>query len=264
MIETKVVRGVRLRKDPAREPCFNVVDTDAEMVSWPDMSPRSCRERLHRHMNNEMTSLDIAAQCLADYPEAPWELRMQLARQAWDESRHVAALYRRLRELGGAKGEFPVANFEWTVTCFLDSLVGRLTLQNRTFEAGAMDLMARLPAKWREAGDDTTAELLESIAADEIQHVRFANQWIRRLAADDRRVLFKVAHAVRFLGEVQAALTPAPGETNAVGESIADAGTVAPINVEDRELAGFTDDEISEILQQAGFRSVIPPKEARP
>ena len=32
---------------------------------------------------------------------------MQLARQCWDETRHVGLLYRRLLELGGQKGEFP-------------------------------------------------------------------------------------------------------------------------------------------------------------
>lgn len=256
-METKVVCGMTLRKDPAREPCFKVVDTDAEMVAWSDMSPQSRRERLHRHMNNETSSLEIAAQCLADYPDAPWELRMQLARQVWDESRHVTALYRRLREIGGFKGEFPVANFEWTVSCFLDSLVGRLTLQNRTFEAGAMDLMAKLPGKWREAGDGETADLLDAIAADEIQHVRFANQWIRKLTSEDKRLLFKVAHAVRFLAEVNAAFTPAPGEKNAAGEVMRDAGQVAPINVADRELAEFSEEEIAEILRQSGFPALV-------
>ena len=52
-------------------------------------------------MNNEMGALEIAAQCLVDFPEAPWDLRMQLARQASDESRHVRELHRRLRQLGG-------------------------------------------------------------------------------------------------------------------------------------------------------------------
>jgi hypothetical protein len=260
-MEAKVVCGVTLRKDPARESCFNVVDTDAEMVAWEDMSPPSRRERLHRHMNNEMGSLEIAAQCLADFPDAPWDLRMQLARQVWDESRHVTALHRRLRQLGGFKGEFPVANFEWTVTCLLDSLVGRLTLQNRTFEAGALDLMARLPGYWRDAGDGETADLLDSIAADEIQHVRFANQWIRKLTSEDKRLLFKVAHAVRFLADVNAAFAPAPGQKNAVGEVIESVGKVAPINVADRELAEFSKEDIAEILRQAGFAALLSRQE---
>src|SRR5436190_18366408 len=66
-MDTKVVCGMTLRKDPARESCFKVVDTDAEMVAWADMSPQSRRERVHRHMSNEITSLEIAAQCLADF-----------------------------------------------------------------------------------------------------------------------------------------------------------------------------------------------------
>ena len=86
---TKDVRGVSLCKDPAREPCFVVVDTDAEMEDWPGMSDQSRREKLHRHMNNEMGALEIASQCLVDFADAPWALRMQIARQASDESRHV-------------------------------------------------------------------------------------------------------------------------------------------------------------------------------
>lgn len=261
-METKVVCGLALRKDPAREACFKVVDTDAEMVAWAGFSEESKRERLHRHMNNETTSLEIAAQCLADFPDAPWELRMELARQCWDESRHVDALHRRLKEIGGHKGEFPVANFEWTVTCSLDSLVGRLTLQNRTFEAGTMDIMATLPGKWREAGDARTADLLDAIAADEIQHVRFANRWIRRLTAQDKRLLFKVAHAVRFLAQVNEAFAPPPGAVDAAGQPMEHVGRVAPINVADRQLAEFSDGEIAEILKQAGFTALVEPREA--
>src|SRR5256886_5943071 len=65
---TKVVRGVTLRADPPRESAFQVVQLDAEMHEYPGMTPLAQRERLHRHMGNELGSLDIAAQCLADFP----------------------------------------------------------------------------------------------------------------------------------------------------------------------------------------------------
>jgi uncharacterized ferritin-like protein (DUF455 family) len=255
-----VVRnGVRLRGDPAREACFTVVHSDAEMQEWPDMSLRSRRERLHRHMNNEVGSLEIAAQMLVDFPDAPWELRMQLARQCWDETRHVQLLHRRLLELGGRKGEFPVSNFEWSVTCAVESLAGRLAVQNRTFEAGQMDIVGKVTGDWRAAGDGETADVLEGILADEIQHVRFANQWIRRLAAEDKRVLLGVAVAVRFLAAATAALAEAPGTLNAAGVPIGDPRERVPrVNVEDRRRAGFSEEEIHEVLRQAGFRSLVP------
>lgn len=257
--DTMVIEGVRLRRDPAREACFTVVGTDRDMHEWPDMSEISRRERLHRHMNNELGSLEIAAQSLADFPDAPWELRMQLARQCWDETRHVQLLRRRLEAIGGRKGEFPISNFEWRVTCMLDSLPARLAVQNRTFEAGQMDIVGKVVEDWRAAGDPETAETLETILADEIQHVRFANRWIRRLAEEDPRVLMKVAAGIRFLASVTSALSPKPGEVNAVGTPLRDPRERVPrVNVEDRRHAEFTEAEIEQVLRQAGFRSLVP------
>lgn len=169
---TKVVRGVTLRADPAREPCFHVVHDPSQLADYADMSDAARRQRLHKHMHNEMQSLEMAAQSLADFPDAPWELRMCLARQCWDESRHTRLLYRRLVEIGGRKGEFPVMNYEWSVTCMADSIWARLAIQNRTFEGGEIDLLRRLTHVWTDAGDTKTAELIEGILADEIQHVR--------------------------------------------------------------------------------------------
>ena len=256
--ETKQVKGLTLRRDPLREECFQIVNSDAEMYQWPDMSDISKRERLHRHMNNETGAIEIAAQCLVDFPEAPWELRMQLARQCWDESRHVASLYRRLRQIGGRKGEFPISNFEWTVTCALDSLAARLALQNRTFEAGELDLLGQLPTRWREAGDEETAGLLESILSDEITHVRFANQWLKRMVQEDRRILLKIAMAVRFLSAVTAAVAPKEGELSPTGVPFAQPkDRIAQVNVEDRRHAEFSNAEIDEFLRQSGFQSIM-------
>lgn len=254
----KDVRGVTLAADPARESCFTVVNTDDEMQDWPDMSDVSRRERLHRHMNNETGALEIAAQCLVDFPDAPWDLRMRLARQAADESRHAMALYRRLQQLGGRKGEFPVANFEWGVTAMLEDLPGRLAVQNRTFEAGLIDLLGSLRTAWLAAGDETTATLLDGILADEIVHVRFANQWIRRLSEEDPRVLLHVALAVRFLADVNRRLAATLAPTNAAGVPVLLDRRAPAVNVEGRLEAEFTEAEVLEVLRQAGFRSILP------
>lgn len=256
---THRIRGVELCTDPAREPCYTVVHTDAEMMEWPDMSLPSRRERLHRHMNNETAAMEIAARCLVDFPETPWDLRMQIARQVADEARHAAVLLRRLVELGGRKGEFPVANFEWAVTLMVDDLPGRLAIENRTFEAGLIDILGTLKNAWRAEGDHETADLLEGVLADEITHVRYANRWIKKLTEADPRVLLRVAMAVRFLAKVNAALAPRVGETNASGMVFTEARTQAPaVNVADRLEAEFTEDEVKEVLRQAGFRSIIP------
>ena len=48
---------------------------------------------------------------------------------------------------------------------------------------------------------------------------------------------------------------------NPVGKVLEDPSARVPaVNVEDRRLAEFSDEEIHEILRQAGFRSLTPPE----
>ena len=255
--DTKVVRGMTLRADPAREACFKVVHDAADLADFADMSDVARRQRLHKHMHNEMQSLEMAAQSVADFPEAPWDVRMGLARQCWDETRHSRLLYRRLREVGGYKGEFPVMNYEWSITCMMDSLSARLAIQNRTFEGGEIDLLRYLVGMWRDEGDEVTADLLDGILSDEIQHVRLANQWFRQMSRQDPTVLLKLASAVSFLKSVTQAFHPAPGEVNAAGVNLTGFEHVEMLtNVEDRLRAGFSEREIEQIgLQESQLRA---------
>jgi uncharacterized ferritin-like protein (DUF455 family) len=256
-VDTNVIRGVALRKDPAREACFRVVHLHTDLMDFVGMSDESKRQRLHRHMHNEVQNLEIGAQTLADFPDAPWEVRMQIARQCWDEARHAQLVERRLLAHGGKKGEFPVMNYEWGVVCLMDSLAARFALQNRTFEAGEMDLFRQLQGEWTKAGDPETAWVLDGILADEVQHVRYANRWLKEQARKDPRILLQVAQAIRYLKKVTGALAPQPGDKNAAGVDLSNWTHLDVFtNVEDRELAEFTREEIAELLRREGFGSL--------
>ena len=258
--ETTVVRGVTVRKGPAREACFRVVSENSNLVvradpSLPpgtDLCEVNRRNKIHTHMHNEMQSIEIAAQCLVDFPEAPWDLRMDLARQCWDESRHARVLYRRLKEIGGRKGEFPVMHFEWSMACMQDSLAARLAIQNRVIEGGEMDILRQQAQQWRDEGDTETAEVVEGILSDEIHHVRFANRWLKKITAEDPAIALRVAKGIAFMKEVIAAYAPAPGDTNYSGAAIEQTLLVSPTNVEDRRLAEFTDREIADLVRRDG------------
>jgi uncharacterized ferritin-like protein (DUF455 family) len=237
--QTMVVRGVTLRRDPAREPCFTIVHLHEDVPSSEGLGAEARRKRIHRECNQEIQTLEIAALCVVDYPDAPWELRMELARQCWDEARHAALYHRRLREMGGSKGEYAIANLDWSVVTMLDSLAARLAVQHRTFEAGSLDLESQGIPMYRDVGDDATADIMEAVIADEIHHVRFANEWLKRLSADDPRVVLEVASAIVWLRGVVVATGGDP---------------LKPVrtSVESRELAGFSPAEVAEITRREG------------
>lgn len=221
--------GVTLRASPARESCFQVVTDQAHMAEFPEGSPEHRRELLHADVNQEMQSLEIAAQSLVDFPGAPWEIRLHLARQCWDEACHARAFLRRLLELGGRKGEFPIIIQEWGTVCMFDSLVGRLAVQNRLFEGGSLDVLKEGVAVWGAWGDGVTAEIMDSVVADEVRHVRFANDWLERLKREEPKALLEAIAAMSAARAWATALAP-PGVKMA---------HVIPVNAEDRRDAGF-------------------------
>jgi len=253
------VRGVQLRADPAREPCFKVVHLYTELWRTVDMSAESQREKLHREYNTEVQGMEIAAQSLAEFPDAPWELRMEIARQCWDESRHARLYAQRLQEKGGFKGEFPIANHEWTTTCVFETLTGRLAIQNRTFESGSMDSMRKAIKVWNDVGDARTAEITDAILADEVQHVRYANEWLKRFARDDPKVVLHIATTMARLKQMSSALRPQPGDVSVNGVNlVATPHASVHANIDDRQHASFSGAEITAVVQRQQAEETNP------
>jgi len=242
--DTKVVRGVELRRDPAREPCFEIVHLHHDVPESGSVTLEGRRQRAHREYNQEVQTLEIAALCLVDFPDVPWQLRMELARQCWDEARHAQMAYDHLKELGGWKGMYAIANLDWATVAMLDSLPARLAIQHRTFEAGSLDSEHASVPMLKEMGHHGHAEMMDAIEADEIQHVRFGNEWLKRLTAAQPRALLEVASAVTWLRRV----VEATG-----GDRLKEIATSS----DTRELAGFSESEISQVdsMARAALRS---------
>src|SRR5438132_13737739 len=58
---------------------------------FADLStPDSIRARVHGILVGEMQAMEGAGRTVCDFPDVPWAVTMDLARQGWDESCHVA------------------------------------------------------------------------------------------------------------------------------------------------------------------------------
>jgi uncharacterized ferritin-like protein (DUF455 family) len=244
-------RGLELREDPARESCFRVVHQHYERYMPTAEAPfdASGREGLHLVMNSEIVSLEIAAQSLVDFPDAPWELRLALARVAWDETRHARMTLVRLRAVGGWKGMYPVINHEYNVVCRFDSLAARLSVQNRTFEAGSLDGFPSLRDFWADKGDAETALVIDTIISDEISHSRIGTEWVRRLVANDPRCALEAARAMAWLKRAVQVLATQPGELDVEVDRMATKQLMA-LREDERRAAGFSEAEIEELRRR--------------
>lgn len=188
-------------ENPARDARFTVVDRWEECVNLPDGHPEKETEFLHRQMNEEINGLENSARCLTDFPGADWDLRMRIARQCADEARHVTMFRRLCEERGGRVGRYPVMNFQYRIINRIESLEGRLAVQNRTFEAEGLDAIRFGIGDSRRRGNAAMESLLDAQLADEIGHVRYANEWIRRAVARSPGVAMTIARALARASE---------------------------------------------------------------
>ena len=219
---------------PARDARYTVKEHWRDCQNFPSGHPLHQVEFTHRQMNEEVNGLECSAACLADFPQADWALRMWFARQCADEARHARMFRARLEGMGGHVGQFPVMNFQYRIICRSDSLLGRLTIQNRTFEAGGLDAVAWVAQLMRDEGDAVLADFFESQLADEILHVRFANEWLRELIRQDPRQLLDMS---KTLGRATR------GFKEVMGHGGTD-GVYYPTARSARLEAGFTEEEV--------------------
>src|SRR5256885_14030710 len=72
-------------------------------------------------MVGELQAMEGAGRTVYDFPDAPWEFTLDMARQVWDESRHVETYLDLLEYLGGRGGEFPESTILWRRACAEDA-----------------------------------------------------------------------------------------------------------------------------------------------
>lgn len=219
---------------PARDDRFDVKDRWVECVNLPGDHPLHEAQFVHRQMNEEVNGIECSARCISDFPETDWGLRMWLARQCSDEARHARMFRRLLEGLGGHVGQFPVLNFQYRIINRAETIVGRLTIQNRTFEAGGIDAVSAVVQQMNDRGDIDLEKFFDSQLADEIVHVRFANEWIRAAIKKDPRTVLHMG----------AAMTNAAKAFDQVMGRSATEGVSYPTDRDARLEAGFTPDEV--------------------
>jgi uncharacterized ferritin-like protein (DUF455 family) len=135
----------------------------------------------HILANHELQALEVMAWALLAFPEAPPEFRLGMARIMQDEQRHTQMHLERAAALGLAFGDLPVNCYIWKkaqqFACVLDYLAG-LPL---TFEGRNLDHTLEFAEHFERAGDAKSAAVMRQIHKDEIEHVAFGYDWLKRL-----------------------------------------------------------------------------------
>ena len=206
---------------------------------------------MHGIFVGEIQALEGAGRTCYDFDtddgrdEAPFALKLDMARQCWDEARHCEISVKLGDWMGTEIGEYTEGAFLYEAACNPDPVL-RLSGVNRALEGLAIDVFNTMKEFGEIAGDPVLEFCEDWMLADEVTHVKMGSDWLRRLTADDPE---RRERALEFQRIVDKLFTLG-GFRGDEDEN--------PIQLARRfrELAGFNDEEIDEIAEprQPGAR----------
>jgi uncharacterized ferritin-like protein (DUF455 family) len=153
-------------------------------------APDGARGLMHSIFVGEIQALEGAGRTCWDFDtgdgreEAPFALKLDMARQCWDEARHVEISCKLNEHMGSEIGEFGEQVLLYEAACNPDPVL-RLTGVNRALEGLAIDVFNTM----RDFGAATTDPVLyfceDWMLADEVTHVKMGSDWLRRMTEND-------------------------------------------------------------------------------
>jgi uncharacterized ferritin-like protein (DUF455 family) len=206
-------------------------------------SPDAARALMHGIFVGEIQALEGAGRTCFDYDtgagrdEVPFQMKLDMARQCWDEARHVEISIKLSEHMGTEIGEFAEQTMLFEAACNADPVL-RLTGVNRALEGLAIDVFNTM-RDFGAANSDPVLYFCEDwMLADEVTHVKMGSDWLRRLTATDKE---RQKQALEFQRTVDK-LFSFGGFRGEEAEN--------PIHLARRfrELAGFTEEEITDLV----------------
>jgi uncharacterized ferritin-like protein (DUF455 family) len=136
---------------------------------------------LHRFAGHELLAVEIMAQALLAFPNAPKRFRKGIANTLKEEQGHVRLYIERMEALGLKFGDLPLYRHFWAYVPHLTCPVRYLSVMSLTFEMANLDFAPMYGDSFSRVGDETSAALMQRILEDEISHVSFGMNWLKKL-----------------------------------------------------------------------------------
>jgi uncharacterized ferritin-like protein (DUF455 family) len=211
-----------------------------------DATSRDSFDRARRQMHGifvgEIQALEGAGRTAFDYTtdETPFAMKLDMARQCWDEARHVEISLMLGDHMGTEIGEFSEAVTLFEAACHADP-VFRLAGVNRALEGLAIDVFTTMRDFAGDMDDPVLYFCEDWMLADEVTHVRMGSTWLRELTKEDKD---RQARALEFQRTVD-------GLFNFRGSRGEGRDVAIRLARQFREMAGFDKEEIDEIAAMA-------------
>ncbi|KAA8539208.1 hypothetical protein F0562_025900 [Nyssa sinensis] len=204
-VATKWLQGIITQPyDPSQD--FAVPDRPARLTNVrlvpPSLMPKlgkagSLQSRqaiVHSLVHTESWAIDLSWDIIARFGKQetmPREFFTDFVKVAQDEGRHFSLLAARLEELDSFYGALPAHDGLWdSAIATSKSLLARLAVEHCVHEARGLDVLPTTISRFRNGGDNQTADLLEKVVyPEEITHCAAGVKWFKHLCLRSRHAV---------------------------------------------------------------------------
>ena len=181
---------------------------------------------VHALAHIEFNAINLALDAMVRFAGLTEDYYWDWWRVAAEEAYHFSLIRRHLQTLGAAYGDFPAHDGLWEMAeRTRHSFADRMAMVPRTLEARGLDACPIMQEKFRQAGDEHAARILDIILRDEITHVALGHRWFIYACAQNQS---EPIYTYRHLTELYRAPRVRP-----------------PFNWVARRAAGFFEEELS-------------------
>ena len=186
IIDTKPGAAIRTPRTLAR-PAQLRLRADGVRAKYPSqvklVDERERGRLLHFFANHELLATELMALVLLKFPDAPASFRRGVLATLKEEQIHTQLYMHRMQQCGVDFGELPVSDYFWKSVSSMEDPLDYVTRLSLTFEQANLDYSREYAKIFTQVGDRATAQILDKIYQDEIEHVGFGLKWFRRWKA---------------------------------------------------------------------------------
>lgn len=136
---------------------------------------------MHRFFAHELLAVEIMAYAILAFPHAPKHFRKGLAYTLYEEQHHVRYYLHQMKRLGIHVEDYPLHKHFWSYTPYMQTAEDYVSIMALTFEMANLDYAPMYRDAFAKYEDMECAALMQRILEDEINHVSFGWNWLKKL-----------------------------------------------------------------------------------
>ena len=143
---------------------------------------------VHALAHIEFNAINLALDAMVRFADLADDYYWDWWHVAAEEAYHFSLVRRHLNRLHAEYGDFPAHDGLWLMAERTQhSFADRMAMVPRTLEARGLDACPVMQEKFRQAGDEQAARILEIILRDEITHVALGHRWFIHACAQQHK-----------------------------------------------------------------------------